>query len=123
MTSDTVARARRFLECAPQTPHLTSKNIMKRSFFAVAAFSLLAFSAHAQQASGNLMGNGTPGDKVAVSGEGTGYHREVAIAENGKWMIRQVPIGAYVVTIKHADGSEESPKGIAVRAGSTARVK
>ena len=96
---------------------------MKRSFFAVAAFSLLAFSAHAQQASGNLMGNGTPGDKVVVEGEGTGFHREVPIQENGKWMIRQVPLGAYVVTVKHADGTEDKPKGIAVRAGSTARVK
>ena len=96
---------------------------MKRSFFAVAAFSLLAFSAHAQQSSGNLMGNGTPGDKITVTGEGTGYHREVPIAENGKWSIRQVPIGAYTVTVTHADGSEEKPKGIAVRAGSTARVK
>ncbi|KGQ18129.1 CcoS domain containing protein [Lysobacter dokdonensis DS-58] len=96
---------------------------MKRSFFAVAAFSLLALSAHAQQASGNLMGNAQPGDTVEVTGNGTGWHREVAVQESGKWMIRQVPLGEYTVVVKHADGTAEKAKGAAVRAGSTARVK
>ena len=97
---------------------------MKRSLFAVAAFSLLSFAAFAQQSAGNLMGYNKPGDTVEVSGLGTGYHREITVeAETGKWMIRQVPIGEYTVTVTHADGSEDKPKGIAVRAGSTARVK
>ena len=96
---------------------------MKRSIFAVAAFSLLALSAHAQQASGNLMGNGQPGDTVEVTGVGTGYHREVPIQENGKWMIRQVPLGNYEVVVKHADGSADKAKSAAVRAGATARIK
>ena len=97
---------------------------MKRSFFAVAAFSLLAFAAQAQQSAGNLMGYNKPGDTVEVQGIGTGYHREVTVeAESGKWMIRQVPIGEYSIRVKHADGSAEAPKGIAVKAGTTARIK
>ncbi|MUV12900.1 carboxypeptidase-like regulatory domain-containing protein [Noviluteimonas gilva] len=97
---------------------------MKRSIFAVAAFSLLAFSAQAQQSAGNLMGYNKPGDTVEVSGVGTGYHREITVeAETGKWMIRQVPIGTYHIVVKHADGTADAPKGIAVKAGTTARIK
>jgi|SoimicmetaTmtLPC_FD_contig_31_8489026_length_374_multi_3_in_0_out_0_1 hypothetical protein len=97
---------------------------MKRSIFAVAAFSLLAFAAQAQQSSGNLMGYNQPGDTVQVQGVGTGYNREITVeAETGKWMIRQVPIGAYHVVVKHADGTADAPKGIAVKAGTTSRIK
>jgi len=97
---------------------------MKRSIFAVAAFSFLAFAAHAQQSSGNLMGNAKPGDTVEVTGVGTGFHREVQVeADTGKWTIRRVPIGSYEIVVKHADGSADPAKGATVNAGVTARIK
>jgi len=95
----------------------------KRTALAFAATALVAFGAHAQQASGNIAGTAVTGDTVAVSGIGTGFHRELKIEKDGKYQLRSVPLGDYVVSVKHADGTEETPKGVAVRAGSTARVK
>jgi hypothetical protein len=96
---------------------------MKRSIIAIVAASLVAFGAYAQQASGGLMGAAKSGDTVTVTGMGTGFHRELKIDEDGKWQIRQVPLGNYKIEVAHADGSSEKPKAIAVRAGTTARVK
>lgn len=82
-----------------------------------------ATAAHAQQASGNIMGDGKTGDTVIVEGPETGFHREVTLDEDGRYQIRRVPIGTYVVTVRHADGSTEPAKGVRVQTGTTARVK
>ena len=96
---------------------------IKRTALAFAATALIAFGAHAQQASGNIAGTAVTGDTVEVKGNGTGFHRELKIEKDGKYQLRSVPLGEYVVTVKHADGTVETPKGVAVRAGSTARIK
>ena len=96
---------------------------IKRTALAFAATALIAFGAHAQQASGNIAGTAVTGDTVEVKGNGTGFHRELKIEKDGKYQLRSVPLGEYVVTVKHADGTAETPKGVAVRAGSTARIK
>lgn len=82
-----------------------------------------AVSAHAQQSSGNIIGDAVTGDTVIVQGPDTGFHREISIDKDGRYSMRGVPAGNYTVTVKHADGSEAAPKPIAVRVGSTARVK
>lgn len=114
------------LDCAPHTPHETThtmSNSIKRIAFAFAATALVAFGANAQQASGNIAGTAVTGDTVLVTGTGTGFHRELKIEKDGKYQLRSVPLGEYVVSVTHADGTAETPKGVAVRAGSTARVK
>jgi len=83
----------------------------------------VAVSAHAQQSSGNIMGEAVAGDTIVVQGGATGFHREISIEKDGKYNLRAIPAGTYTVTVKHADGSEAAPKPIAVRVGSTARVK
>ncbi|WP_213437407.1 MULTISPECIES: carboxypeptidase-like regulatory domain-containing protein [Lysobacteraceae] len=98
-------------------------NSIKRIAFAFAATALVAFGANAQQASGNIAGTAVTGDTVLVTGTGTGFHRELKIEKDGKYQLRSVPLGEYVVSVTHADGTAETPKGVAVRAGSTARVK
>jgi hypothetical protein len=95
----------------------------KRFAIALAVASLFAFGANAQQSSGNIAGNAVAGDTVEIKGADTGFRRELSIKEDGKYQVRAVPAGAYVVTVTHADGSAETPKGINVRVGSTARVK
>ena len=95
----------------------------KRIALALAAASLFAFGANAQQASGNIAGTAVAGDTVEIKGADTGFRRELTIKEDGKYQVRSVPVGAYVVTVKHADGSAETPKGVNVRVGSTVRIK
>lgn len=77
----------------------------------------------AQSSSGNIIGEAVSGDTVVVHGPDNGFHREMAIKENGKYQIRRVPLGDYVVTVKHADGTFSQPQTITVRVGSTARVQ
>ena len=96
---------------------------MKRYAIALAAASMFAFGANAQQASGNLMGVGAAGDKIAVENTDTGFKREITVTEDGKYQIRRLPTGKYIVTQTHADGSAEKPKEIIVQVGTTARVK
>ena len=82
----------------------------------------IVFGASAQQASGNIIGTASTGDTVVVQGADTGFHRELEIKKDGKYQVRSVPIGAYDVTVSHADGKSELTK-VVVRAGSSARVK
>lgn len=96
---------------------------LKTSAWGTAMALGLAFSVQAQQSSGNIMGEAVTGDTIVVQGIATGFHREIRIEKDGKYSLRAIPAGNYTVTVKHADGSEAAPKPIAVRVGSTARVK
>lgn len=99
------------------------RNTVRRSALSVVAALGFAAAAHAQQASGNIMGQAVTGDTIMVHNQSIGFRRELTIKEDGKYNMRRVPIGRYVVTVKHADGSEEKPREIFVQAGTTARVQ
>jgi hypothetical protein len=88
-----------------------------------AGLAVASFAAPAQTASGNVMGDAKAGDTVVVESPAIGVRREVHLTEDGRFRISRLPIGEYLVTVRHADGTAEAPKGIAVRAGTTARVK
>ena len=96
---------------------------LKRSAWAIAMALGFAASANAQQASGNIMGDAVAGDTVVVHNDTIGFHREIGVEKDGRYNIRRVPTGIYVVTVKHADGSQTQPKEIRVQAGTTARVQ
>jgi len=83
----------------------------------------LSIPAAAQQASGNLMGDGKAGDVVRVERESIGFMREVKVDADGKYRVSRVPTGIYVVTVTHADGTAEKPKEVRVQIGTTTRVK
>jgi uncharacterized membrane protein len=89
----------------------------------VAAGAIVATAAQAQATSGNIMGVAKAGDTVVVDGVGTGVHREITLDKDGKYNLRRMPLGSYVVVVKHADGTAESPKQVAIQAGVTARVQ
>ena len=78
--------------------------------------------AQAQSTSGNIQGVAAAGDTIVVQGVGSGFNRELAITEDGKYSMRRLPTGKYVVIQKHADGSAEAPKPVEIHAGVTVRV-
>lgn len=98
------------------------RKTFKHLALATIATLFLATAAHAQQASGNIVGKAMAGDTVVVQGNGTGFHRELEIKKDGKYNLRAVPAGEYTVDIKHADGTTET-KAVVVRVGSSARVQ
>ncbi len=103
---------------------ISAKNSIKKTACAlIVVLGFAAASAQAQKSSGNIIGDAAKGDTVVVVGEGTGFHRDVAIDRDGRYNLRSIPPGDYVVTVKRADGSEAQPKKISVRAGATARVQ
>jgi len=97
---------------------------MKRFAIAVAtAATLFAATATAQQASGNIQGVAQAGDTVTIKEESISFSRERKFEEAGKYTFARVPTGTYLVTVTHADGTTEKPKKIAVKVGTTARIK
>jgi hypothetical protein len=92
----------------------------------LAAFALalgLSGAAVAQSPSAAISGQGKPGDVAVISNADTGFSREVPVKDNGKFQLRNLPTGNYIVVIRHADGSTEAPKTAVLRVGSTARVQ
>jgi RNase adaptor protein for sRNA GlmZ degradation len=91
---------------------------------AVGALALAAsFAASAQHSSGNLMGEAKAGDTIVLQAPEIGVKREIAIDKDGKFNVRRLPMGTYVVTVRHADGTSEDPKAVVVRGGTTVRVQ
>ena len=78
--------------------------------------------AQAQSTSGNIQGVAAAGDTIVVQGVGSGFNRELAITEDGKYSMRRLPTGKYLVIQKHADGTAEAPKPVEIHAGVTVRV-
>lgn len=79
--------------------------------------------AQAQSTSGNIQGVAAAGDTILVQGAASGFSREITVEEAGKYSIRRVPTGKYVVIQKHADGTAEAPKAVEIHAGVTVRVQ
>lgn len=78
--------------------------------------------AQAQSTSGNIQGQAVTGETIVIDGVGNGYHREMKIEQDGKFSIRRVPTGNYVVARTRADGTAEAPKPIQIHAGVTVRI-
>ena len=89
----------------------------------IAAGMFMFATAQAQQASGNVMAEAKAGDTIVVENPQIGFHREVTLEKDGRYTMRRVPIGSYVVTVRHADGTAEPGKGVRVQTGTTARVQ
>ena len=123
MTFGTVFARGSFLECAPNPHPPRVTYIMKRQLLALAALSAAVFGVNAQQSDGNIMGVAKAGDTVVIHADATGVHREMTVEADGKYQFRRMPLGTYVVTVKHADGQAEKPKQVTVRPGATARIQ
>ena len=84
---------------------------------------LLAPLASAQHSSGNIAGVGKAGDVVRIERADTGFMRMVMVDKEAKYRVPRLPIGPYVVTVTHADGTVDKSKSVQVQAGTTTRVK
>ena len=97
----------------------------KSRALAVAASLLLGATAvaQAQSSSGHIAGSAVAGETIVVDGVGNGFHRELKVDKDGKFAIRRVPIGPYLVTRTAADGNAAEPQRIEVHVGVTVRIK
>lgn len=96
---------------------------MRYKLIVGAAGILWLASVQAQDTSGNIVGDGRAGDTVTVDSSNIGFHREMTLEKDGRYQMRHVPIGDYVVSLRHADGTAEPTKVIRVQTGATARVR
>lgn len=95
----------------------------KRVAVAVAVlFGFASIAAQAQHSAGSISGSAVAGDVVDIKGADTGFHRELKIDKDGKYQVRAVPAGSYIVVVTHADGTT-TESFLEVRAGAGARVK
>ena len=79
--------------------------------------------AMAQSSGGNIVGEAAAGKTIIVEGANTGFHREIQIKKDGKYVLRRVPTGDYTVVVLDKDGKTEMTRPVTVRVGSTARVQ
>jgi hypothetical protein len=92
----------------------------------LAAFALalgLAGAADAQTPSAAIAGEAKPGDIAVIRNVDSGFTREVKVKDNGRYALRNLPTGTYMVTIRHPDGGVEQPRTAVLRVGSTSRVQ
>ncbi|TWI05970.1 carboxypeptidase family protein [Luteimonas cucumeris] len=100
------------------------RKTLRNSTLALVAALGFAATAQAQQASGNIMGDAVAGDTIVAHNEAIGFRRELTVDKDGRYNMRRLPLGVYVVTVKHADGSQTAPpKQVRVQPGVTARVQ
>lgn len=86
----------------------------------------LSFSAGVQaqtNSTGNIAGHATAGDIVVITNPKTGFERQLTVNEKGHYRMNALPLGSYVVTIKHADGTVFVSKPTRVQMGRTSNIK
>lgn len=96
-----------------------------RYFLAATLLALLLGPAAslAQSPVGALAGTAAEGDVAIIRNPATGFTREVKVGKSGRYQLRNLPVAAYVVVIRHADGSQDAPRPVNVHIGITSQVK
>ena len=97
-------------------------NSTKRIALSLALGLLLAGTAAAQSSVAHITGTAKAGETVVIKNVDTGFEREVPVKPNGRYQLRNLPVGTFAVTVKHADGTMDTPKLVTLRVGVTARV-
>jgi hypothetical protein len=104
----------------PPGPYM--RRTSKLAFASLLLAGSLPLAANAQSSGGNIAGEASVGDTVTITGVDTGFRRELKIEKDGKYQVRRVPTGDYMVVRVHKDGSIDPAQSVSVRVGSTARV-
>lgn len=99
------------------TPH------SRLSFLGAALGLCLAASVAAQSPTAALTGKASPGSIAVVKNLSTGFTREIKVKNNGRYALRNLPIGTFSVTIRRPDGSTETPRVVTLQVGRTARIE
>ena len=96
---------------------------LKLGAVALAIGLLFGAGAKAQSnTSGNLAGRATAGDQITVQNTRTGFLRTITVGKNGRFRLGSLPVGEYLVTLKHADGTVYMTAPAAVQIGRTTQV-
>src|SRR5262245_2676521 len=99
-----------------------SKAVRRALLASTATAASLAYpTAFAQSTSGSVFGQAAAGETVMVESAQTGFHREIAVDNDGSYRMPALPPGNYKVTLKHADGST-LVRDVAVSAGTGTQV-
>ena len=83
---------------------------------------LAAGSASAQSSVSAISGHAAAGDTVSLRSVDAGFKRELPVRANGKYQMRNLPVGTYEVTVRHADGSPASTFVVTTQVGITTRI-
>jgi hypothetical protein len=101
---------------------MNTESLRNASRAAALALGLAASAgALAQSSNSGLSGRGANGDVAHVRNVDTGFEREAKVRD-GMFRLRNLPVGTYEVTLRHADGSTEGPVLAAAKVGVTQRV-
>lgn len=98
---------------------------MSRPRAAAVALSLLllaASAASAQSSSSALAGRVAVGDTVSLHSVDTGLDRAVPVRADGRYQMRNLPVGTYELTVRHADGSRPRTVLVKTQVGRTTRI-
>ena len=97
----------------------------RRILAAVALAAALATSgaAVAQATSAAIQGKTDPEATVVIRNAETGFVREIKPNASGKYQLRTLQMGTYLVTIRKPDGTETPTRTVSLRVGQTARIQ
>ena len=97
----------------------------RRILAAVALAAALATSgaAVAQATSAAIQGKTDPEATVVIRNAETGFVREIKPNASGKYQLRNLQMGTYLVTIRKPDGTETPTRTVSLRVGQTARIQ
>lgn len=73
-----------------------------------AGLCLLSTAVHAQQSTGSINGRAAKGDTVVVEAKSIGITRQGRVADDGSFLVGQLPPGTYQVTITRANGTKQT---------------
>lgn len=73
-----------------------------------AGLTLMSTAVQAQQSSGSINGRAAKGDAVVVEDRSIGITRQARVADDGSFVISQLPPGTYQVTITRANGTKQT---------------
>jgi outer membrane receptor protein involved in Fe transport len=81
----------------------------------------LAGNVQAQSTTGALSGEAPPGTTISIESD-TGFTREVPVDERGRYLIVQLPLGTYDVTLKRAGEVVDTRKGVVLTVNSNTDI-
>lgn len=110
---------------------LSNKHSQRRSSFArslaiSAAVALCgaagSMAVHAQSTAGTVFGVAPAGDSIVVHSDANGLQRRVHADSKGRYKVKMVPAGVYVVTLEENGQAVVKHTNVTVRAGGGIKV-
>lgn len=110
-------------------------SVVRRNGFAHARSSLLALMvlaagaigaaapavSHAQATNGSIVGHAPAGDSIVIEGGG-GTRRKTTVKKNGRFAVRALPLGVYMVTLLKDGEPVGTRYGVQLRPGGSYTV-